>query len=79
MDSHQYLKVLEEQLIPEFEAALFGGDWSAARVRKFLAEINAPMLDWPPYSPDFRGSNNIMTLCLKNPAHNAIIILLNPP
>ena len=71
MDSEQYLEVLKKQLLPELEVAkeLFGGEWkimqdnapchNAGKVRKFLAENETPMLDWPPFSPDLNPIENL--------------------
>ena len=63
-----YEKVLQDYLLPEFEAAKsLGGDWKLMqdnapchkRIMAYLAQKRVEMILWPPYSPDMNPIENL--------------------
>ena len=61
---------IEESLLPEYEACKIDGeDWvvmqdncpvhTAAIVKERLKELEIPILEWPPYSPDLNPIENV--------------------
>ena len=71
MDSEKYMELLQNYLIPEYNAARnnFGEDWKfmqdnapchkSAKTRDFLAQNGVNCIEWPPYSPDLNLIENI--------------------
>jgi transposase len=71
MNSAQYIEILRDHLVPEFNAGrhAFGGTWrfmqdgapchTSRASMAFLAENNIPTLEWPAYSPDLNPIENL--------------------
>jgi transposase len=71
MDSGEYIKVLDEHLIPELKMGQrsIPGRWHLMQdnapchrseaVKRFLRKKKVDFIDWPPYSPDLNPIENI--------------------
>ena len=70
MDQNLYKNVLQNHLLPEYEAAKeLGGVWrlmqdnapchKAKSIMDFLASNQVEMIQWPPYSPDLNPIENV--------------------
>lgn len=67
MDSAKYLSIIEEHIIPHaWEMTFFQQDNAPPHKAKLVVdrfkEMNLPLLQWPPYSPDANCIENIWAL-----------------
>ena len=71
VDQYEYLSILKDELIPEFNRAkqAIPGTWrlmqdnapchTAKSVKSFLARKRVQLIEWPPYSPDLNAIKTI--------------------
>ena len=71
VDQYEYLSILKDELIPEFNRAkqAIPGTWrlmqdnapchTAKSVKSFLARKKVQLIEWPPYSPDLSPIENL--------------------
>ena len=71
VDQTEYITILKEELIPEFNRAkaAIPGTWrlmqdnapshTAKAVKSFLARRRVELIEWPPYSPDLNPIENL--------------------
>lgn len=71
VDQNEYLSILKDELIPEFNRAkeAIPGTWrlmqdnapchTSKSVKSFLARSRVELIEWPPYSPDLNPIENL--------------------